>query len=109
MLAVLKKSPLMNLAGREIARRRTSKGLTQEFLTARCQVLGWEVERGTLAKVEAGLRQITDWELWVLASALELTVTDILPDEDTCRTFLNARARPEDHQRRNDDGGRKRS
>jgi transcriptional regulator with XRE-family HTH domain len=99
----------MNLVGREIARLRNEKDLTQEALTARCQLKGWDVERGTLAKLEAGLRQVTDWELWALASALEVGIADIFPANKLCRTFLSSRGKLGEKQRTNDVGGRKRS
>ncbi len=49
-------------------------GLTQEELTARCTVLGWNISRGTLAKMESQVRRITDSEVAQLAKALKVNI-----------------------------------
>ncbi len=99
----------MNLVGREVSRLRLREGLTQEDLTARCQLAGWDVERGTLAKIEAGVRQVTDWEIWVLAEVLGVNPAELFPSKADCRRFVNARDGMSAAPRGNDTGGRQRS
>lgn len=60
----------MNLIGYAIKTLRTSKGLTQEQLTAKCNLVGWDISRGTLAKIESKVRRVTDYEICYLAKAL---------------------------------------
>ncbi len=59
-----------NLVGGNIQRYRTEAGLTQEELAAALQRLGWDLARGTLAKIEAGLRRVNDGEFFLLAKCL---------------------------------------
>jgi transcriptional regulator with XRE-family HTH domain len=44
--------------------------LSQEQLAARCQLLGLDISRSTLAQIEIRLRFVSDEELLVLASVL---------------------------------------
>jgi hypothetical protein len=66
--------------GRTQARKRPDQqGVTQEMLAARCGVLGWDLSRATLSKIEAQLRCVTDKELKVLAEALRVGVERMYP------------------------------
>lgn len=68
----------LNLAGTRISKLRVADGLTQEQLAARCQAAGWDVARGTLAKIEAGVRRLNDAEVVVVAKCLKVGVADLL-------------------------------
>ena len=68
-----------NVTGRQIAKVRTAKGLSQDGLAGKCQRAGWDISRGTLAKIEAGVRCVSDQELLLLAKALEVSVSDLFP------------------------------
>ncbi|PAW71368.1 MAG: hypothetical protein B9S30_00910 [Verrucomicrobiia bacterium Tous-C5FEB] len=68
----------LNLAGSRVRELRVANGLTQEQLAARCQAFDWDVTRGTLAKIEAGVRRLNDAELVVLAKCLKTGTTDLL-------------------------------
>jgi len=46
-------------------------------LAAKCGVLGWDISRGTLAKIEAQVRKVTDTELVLLAKALKVKVGEL--------------------------------
>ena len=59
-----------NIVGPQIRRFRLDDGLDQADLAARCGVLGWQVTRGTVAKIESQVRRVTDAELYVIAEAL---------------------------------------
>lgn len=67
-----------NLAGSRVRKLRVAGGLSQEQLAARCQTAGWDVSRGTLAKIEAGVRRLNDAEVVVLAKALKVKTADLL-------------------------------
>lgn len=64
----------MNLIGPTIKRQREAQKLTQEQLVARCNLLGWDISRGTLAKIESQVRCITDIEVAKLAAALKIDI-----------------------------------
>jgi transcriptional regulator with XRE-family HTH domain len=70
-----------NIIGAKVRKLRYDSGLTQELLAARCGVLGWRLSRGTLAKIEAGVRCVSDAELWLLAKALRCPMERLFPDK----------------------------
>jgi DNA-binding XRE family transcriptional regulator len=77
-LAGIKKvSPPLNLIGQQVRDMRDRKGWTQEELSARLQVFGWDVSRESLAKLETQQRRVPDGELFVLGKVFG-TGTDAL-------------------------------
>ena len=70
---------LQNVVGPAIRRLRYTQKLTQDLLAARCGVAGCDISRGTLAKVEAQIRGVSDVELFVLASVLRVPIEDLFP------------------------------
>jgi len=66
----------MNLIGKKIRKFRMEQGLTQEGLATACCLIGFDISRSTLAKVESQNRQITDIEIWYLAQALKVNEGD---------------------------------
>lgn len=75
-----------NIVGPQIRKLRYQQGLTQELFAARCSVLGLELSRGTLSKIEAQLRCVTDTELIVLAKALKVEATALLSSPNKGRS-----------------------
>jgi transcriptional regulator with XRE-family HTH domain len=67
----------MNTIGLGIRSLRQGKRLTQEQLVAHCNLLGWSISRGTLAKIESKVRCVTDREVFLLASALKTDVNQL--------------------------------
>ena len=68
-----------NIVGPQVRKMRDQQNMTQEALAARCGVLGWDLSRGTLSKIEAQLRCVTDTELRVLADDLKVGLDDLYP------------------------------
>ena len=68
-----------NAIGGTLRRIRTAKGLSQQRLAVECSRLGYEMPRGTLAKIEAGIRAVSDVELFVLAHALNVEIDELFP------------------------------
>jgi transcriptional regulator with XRE-family HTH domain len=64
----------MNLVGPQVRQLREAQHMTQEDLTARCNIVGLNISRGTLAKIESQVRQVTDKETALLAKALKVPV-----------------------------------
>lgn len=81
----------LNLAGSRIRKLRVANSLTQEQLAARCQTAGWDVTRGTLAKIEAGVRRLNDAEVVVLAKCLKVGISDLLDGFTTQRALTVVR------------------
>ena len=67
----------MNLIGLQIKAIREQQALSQKDLAARCNVLGWDISRGTLAKIESQVRRVTDYEAVLLAQALRVPLIEL--------------------------------
>ena len=68
-----------NIVGLTVQKLRYQQELTQDLLAARCATHGWDVSRGTLAKIEAGVRCVTDDELLILSKALRVQIAALYP------------------------------
>lgn len=68
-----------NIVGSQIRKLRYQQNLTQELFAARCSVRGMDLSRGTLAKIEAQVRCVTDAELLIIAEALRAEIRDLYP------------------------------
>ncbi|EKA2632344.1 TPA: helix-turn-helix transcriptional regulator [Vibrio parahaemolyticus] len=71
---------IVNVVGVQVRKLRKQQKLTQEQLSARCNVIGLDISRGTLAKIEAGVRQVIDTEVVQLAIALKVKEADLFPN-----------------------------
>ena len=58
-----------NITGKNIKKIRISKKITQEQLCARMQVLGYQISRSDISKLENGKRFISDFEIVGFANA----------------------------------------
>lgn len=67
----------MNIVGPNIRKIRELQNLTQDELAARCNIGGWDISRSTLAKIEAKVRKVSDYEALTLARALDVTIGDL--------------------------------
>lgn len=76
-----------NLVGPRVrtARRAVQPKMTQHDLAARLQLRGVRVERAAIAKIETGMRPVTDIELRALAEELGVSVQWLLGLEDANR------------------------
>ena len=82
-----------NITGREIHRFRQLRNLTQEELAASLQVHGYDMSRVTLAKIESGIRCVTDLEVVVIAKVLGCTPNDLLSESfSDCLKLLSSSA-----------------
>jgi hypothetical protein len=70
-----------NIVGPRVrkARLRSRPRLTQQQLADRVVNLGAHIDRAGIAKIEIGLRCVCDFELLILAKALHVAVTRLLP------------------------------
>lgn len=64
--------------GKNIRVRRKEKGMTQEELSTKMQLLGCDITRSALAKIEVGQRHLYPDELKALHDALEVSYDEIL-------------------------------
>ena len=68
-----------NIVGPQVRKIRYQRGLTQQAMAARCEVLGMECSRAMISKIESQLRCVTDYELTILAQALKAPLLDLFP------------------------------
>ena len=62
--------------GENIRKARVAFGMTQEQLAAKIQLLECDISRGTLAKIEAGIRHISVRELSAIKEVLGMSYED---------------------------------
>lgn len=76
---------LQNIVGPQVRKLRSERELTQEALSAKLQLLGLDMSRASLSKIEAGLRCVTDRELEILAQALKVGLGELYPVKSYAR------------------------
>jgi transcriptional regulator with XRE-family HTH domain len=67
-----------NIVGPVIRELREKNGLTQPQLVAKLNLTGWDVSRETLAKIEAQIRWVADFEVLKLAAGLHIDPLELL-------------------------------
>ena len=70
-----------NVIGPAVRRLRYAQELTQDTLAARCNVAGCDLSRGTLAKIEAQIRGVSEVELFALAQVLRVRMDELFPSD----------------------------
>jgi len=83
------KMPAKNVTGPLLRRLRSTAGISQDDLAARCQRLGWSIARDTITRIEGGNRLVSDYELLIFAKVLDLPVTCLLPEYPDLTPFLD--------------------
>lgn len=68
---------LKNVLGARVRKLRDAAGLSQQQCADSCQRLGWDLSRGTFAKLEAGLRHVNDGEVLILSRVLKCSLEDL--------------------------------
>lgn len=69
---------VLNIIGGNLRRIRKDIGFTQADVVARCQLMGWQLSRETLAKIETEVRRVNDAEVAMLALAVSTDVGKLL-------------------------------
>ena len=72
------KHPL-NIIGPQVRMLRETAQWTQDQLAARCQRLGLDITRETLAKIETAACSVVDHEMIFLALALKIRIEELFP------------------------------
>lgn len=81
---------IKNIVGMQLQAVRVSRGFSQADLAAICQRKGWNLTREIVARIEIGVRCVTDFELLLLADCLEIGVPELLPSARECRKLCGA-------------------
>ena len=67
-----------NLCGTQVSRYRKAMGKSQRELADALQLLGLDVDKNAIQRIEAGKRFVTDIELVYLAEVLRVSLEDLL-------------------------------
>lgn len=81
---MIRKSPAKNIIGPRVAqaRRACKPPLTQDGLSGRLARVGIQLDRAAVAKIEAGLRRVFDYEIKSIAHVLGVSVDWLLEGGD---------------------------
>ena len=67
-----------NICGKKVAEVRRNIGKSQRELAVILQLLGLDVDKNAIQRIEAGKRFVTDIEIVYLSQALKISVTELL-------------------------------
>ena len=70
-----------NLCGKNVAKLRNNLGISQRILANKLQILGLDVDKNAIQRIEAGKRFVTDIELYYLCKVFEVTYDKLLSIE----------------------------
>ena len=69
------------IIGENIRKARNAIGITQEALATKLQILDCDISRGTLAKIEVGIRHISVDELNAIKEVLGMKYEDFFVEK----------------------------
>jgi HTH-type transcriptional regulator, cell division transcriptional repressor len=80
---VVKKAKRKNIVGRRVAEARQGFNpvLTQDALSGKLALVGIQLDRAAIAKIENNLRHVLDYEVKALAKALGVDVDWLVADD----------------------------
>ncbi|QOS77643.1 helix-turn-helix transcriptional regulator [Paenibacillus sp. JNUCC31] len=70
-----------NIIGSRVVSIRKSKGIKQREFLARLQTLGLDISQTSLSRLEGQYRLVQDYEVVMIAKALEISVGYLLGEE----------------------------
>lgn len=71
---------LNNLCGKKIAVLRKKQKLSQRQLADKLQIIGLDIDKNAIQRIEAGKRFVTDIELKKISVALDTNISDLLEE-----------------------------
>lgn len=72
----------MNLIGGNLARIRKNAKMSQQALSAKLELMGVYICRGSISRIEDYQRTVTDIELFALAEALGVDISELCKKEN---------------------------
>lgn len=71
-----------NIIGDRVIAIRKAKGMKQKEFLARLQTLGLDISPASLSRLEGQHRLVQDYEVLIIAQALEISVGELLGEQD---------------------------
>lgn len=84
----------LNIIGQGLKQLRIANNLTQTELAAKCGILGWDIERITITKIENFTRSVYDAEIILLAKALKIDVSELVPKQINEKWLISCLNKP---------------
>ena len=81
-----------NIIGLNIRQARKDANVTQMELASQLQLIGIRIDRATIAKIELGIRPLSDIEIIAIASILKTSVNELFSESEV---LLNQWIEPE--------------
>ena len=69
-----------NLCGKNVAHRRIDLNISQRELADRLQLVGLDIDKNAVQRIECGKRFVTDIEIAALAKVFGVTPNDLLDE-----------------------------
>ncbi len=80
--------PRLNCVGLAVSGRRKKLALTLDEMATRSQILGWDIDKRILSRIEVGSRRVSDNEVYYLAIILQCEIASLYPNrEEMDRTY----------------------
>ena len=67
-----------NLCGRNVAKYRKRMGISQRALAEKLQIVGLDIDKNAIQRIECGKRFVTDIEFVALSKVLEVEFIDLI-------------------------------
>lgn len=68
-----------NIIGSRVRVIRSGKNWTQADLARKCQLKGFDISRAGISQIESFFRRVTDHELVLIARALRVPMSELIP------------------------------
>jgi transcriptional regulator with XRE-family HTH domain len=78
----------LNMVGPQIRKLRYVRGWSQNLLATKLQLLGWNIDRVAVAKIESRLVHVDDYELLYFTRVFNVGFADLFPKIDAQRRIL---------------------
>ena len=69
-----------NVCGNRVAELRLRLGISQRELADRLQILGLDVDKNAIQRIEAGKRFVTDIEIIYICKVFDINYNELLPE-----------------------------
>lgn len=69
-----------NLCGKNVAVLRKQMKISQRELAERLQLLGYDIDKNAIQRIESGQRFVTDIEVQALASVFDISIPELFGD-----------------------------
>jgi transcriptional regulator with XRE-family HTH domain len=70
-----------NLCGKNVAVLRKQLKISQRELAERMQILGYNIDKNAIQRIESGQRFVTDIEVQALANVFNISIPELFGDE----------------------------